>query len=172
MTPLLSTTSFPWLKVGSIADPIGFSLANNVMALRPTDMTSKILLPGDFNKPTTRKELIEKFMKEWLTKRQQESMGIWVRDLLQAFSTDLLLHAQQTGIQNMLMDNMGLMTTEGAKTVLRSRGEKHYPLAIITKPKKPVKVPVTLEEVGGDLESDAKVVPTNEVKTEPNCTEQ
>lgn len=130
-------------------------------------MTRKIILPGDsHDKILTRPRFIEQFLKDWLTEKQMNGMKPWFLEMFDAFSTDLLLHAQKVGVEKLLLQKFD-ENIDFLKTLNRT----NYPLTIVSK--KPVRSEITLMEVEGDLASEAKLLPISQVKleTEQNVSE-
>lgn len=114
---------------------------------------SQIILPENY-KNLSRKELIDQFLNEWLTKKQVKGMRPWFVEMLNAFATELAIHSGSQNFGSLLGERF------------LSKGTK-YPLAIIPEAtKKPFLAKVGIEEIGGGLTSGVKVVPTREIEDE------
>lgn len=166
MKPLLLTTLSLGQKAAKTVKPIGFSLVESVTKRKPTDMIGKILIPGELKKKS-HKELIDSFLAEWLTDKQLEMSGQWFREMLQAFQTELMLHS---GLNNGFMDKLHLDPWQ----LIRKTGaqpKSKLSLPLVTEPKKFKRAVVELEEVGGDLASEAKLIRVDEItntETQPD----
>jgi hypothetical protein len=123
-------------------------------AQQPKLDEKRILLPNDVYKPKSRSKFIEEFLKSWLNERQMKGMSPYFKDMLNAYTVEILLYSQRFGVDKLLLD-IGDSKSTPPKT---------YPL-VLTKaePKKPKKMKVDIEEVNGDLASNTKTLLVSEI---------
>jgi hypothetical protein len=114
----------------------------------------RILLSSDYSKPMTRQALIEKFLaKGWLTEKQEDGMKPWIRDMLNEFAIEILLHAKNGGIDQLL-----------SEINLPQKRPSVIPLKIISSPPvKPTKSTIAINEIDGDLLGGEKTVKLQDV---------
>jgi len=124
----------------------------------PIDMVKRIILPNERQQSQSRGKFIEKFLKAWLTEKQIASMGSWHVEMLDAFMTEVLLHAQKVGLEKLLIHQTASMVNFPTR----------YPLAIIPKKQKAKVAQVILEEVDGNLAENTKSVLLSDVKIDDN----
>lgn len=113
----------------------------------------RILLPNDIYKPKSRSKFIEEFLQSWLDERQMKGMSPYFKDMLNAYTVEVLLYSQKFGIDKLLLD------------ISDNKSQpKTYPLVLAkAEPLKPKKMKVDLEEVDGDLASNTKTLLVSEI---------
>lgn len=118
----------------------------------------RILLPNDIYKPKSRSQFIEEFLQSWLNERQMKGMSPYFKDMLNAFTVEVLLYSQRFGVDKLLLDIND-----------KSPPPKTYPLMLAkAEPVKPKKMKVDLEEVDGDLASNTKTLLVSKIDTATN----
>jgi len=126
-------------------------------------MSHKILLPGDFKK-RDRKELINKFLKNWLTEKQQEGMGPWFAEMLDAFATELLLNVQMGGLDRFMFGMFSPTSNAWSHIADSMKKSSKFNLPLV--PQKPKKMKVDIEDLGSDLTSHVRLLPVHKPKEE------
>ena len=111
----------------------------------------KIILPGQYKKNLSRKEIIENFLNEGWLPENQAGLKPWLSDLLEKFSVELLLHNKNGISGNLIFSNLN-----------SSSKRKIVELDIV--PTKPIKTKIELNEIEGDLGTDVKFLKLNEIK--------
>ncbi len=161
--PRLITSSL-LAKAGRTKKAIGFSPAKSATNEKQTTMSHKILLPGEFKK-ASRKELIDKFLNDWLTEKQQTGMKPWCAEMLDAFATELLLNVQMGGMDRFLMGNtFSAASTHWSSIAAHMKNQSRFNLPLV--PPKPKKMKVDIEDLGSDLTSEVRLLPVHTKKEE------
>jgi len=147
-------------RSGSIKDLLHDRFAISSLTNRHVESMSKVILASDNNYSTilSRPKFIDEFLKNWLTERQFKE-GAWYRDMLETYTTEILLYAQKIGIEKLLLQ----VPSKEEVRIIKGSGGKKYPLAIVPKP---TRMKVALEEIEGDLTSQTKLINISNIKPE------
>lgn len=117
----------------------------------------KIILPEMYNDSLTRTEIIDRFLKTgWVPKKDEENIKKWFAKMLDEFSLELLLHAKHGGIDRLLTN-----------TKIESRQRNRFETIYKVKPKKPRVYKIEVEEIEGELDSQAKTIKLQDI---PNAS--
>lgn len=121
-------------------------------------LKNKIILPSELS--PDRNKLISNFLNNWLNEKQLKGMETWFTEMLNQFMNEVLICAQNVGIDKLLLQPSML---DSMLKELRNREKISLPLV---KPKPKLSISkIKLEEVEGDLASETKSVLVSSIKT-------
>jgi hypothetical protein len=149
MPAQLLTTLFPRPEVERTIDLTGCCAARGAMPKKPTNMMKKILIPGDYQR-LSKRDLIEKFLSEWLTSKQLSSEGEWFRAMLETFYDEITV---QQSLHFPMQNNFWPAQKKG------------YTHSLRMVPPKPTRTKIEIEEVEGGLGDNAKLISLTAAKS-------
>jgi len=125
-------------------------MSNKIIIPSGSEKSNIIVTPGDYKNKNI-KQIIDKFLKGWLTPKQLVHMGPWYHDMLNSFYTEIALHIH-SGFQPSFNDFSHAQ-------VLHTRMKSYNN----NKEEKPRRAHVTFEEISGGLQANVKLLPYDDV---------